>query len=78
MAFERKAIGEPVPYEGSFIQVRHMGPDLLAEVDGIELAGFYIDSEAAVLAGTKYIDSQKKAAAETLEAARKAKRKSKR
>jgi len=43
-------------YRGSTIEARFMGPDLLALVDGVELANFYLNAEAAKAAGLRYVD----------------------
>ncbi len=43
-------------YKGHEIEVRRMGPDLLAYVDNVELPGFYIDTQAAVRGCTQYIN----------------------
>ena len=56
MSFVRPLIGEPVKHKGRTIEVRHMGPDLLCEVDGVDLGAFYLNSEAAVAGGRRYID----------------------
>lgn len=64
MSIERKVIGEPRKYRGRTITVRHMGPDLLCEIDSIELSGFFIDVKSAVAGGERYIDAQIKAAEE--------------
>jgi len=61
MALERKVIGDPISYLGSQIVARFVGPDLLSEVDGTELGGFYMDLEAARAAGKRHIDAQIKA-----------------
>jgi len=53
---QRPTIGEPVEYRGKKIEVRHMGPDLLAYVDGEELPNFYVDADSARAAGRRYID----------------------
>lgn len=58
MAIERKKVGKTERYEGSDIDVRFMGPDLLAIVDGVELPNFYLTPEAARAAGRRYVDEQ--------------------
>lgn len=58
----RKLIGEPVTYLGRKIEVRHMGPDLLCYVDGIDMDCFYLTSEAAIAGGKRYIDAVVRAA----------------
>jgi hypothetical protein len=51
-------------YEGRTIQARYMGPDLLCFVDGVELGSFYIDAQAAIDGGQRFIDAEMKAAKE--------------
>lgn len=53
----RPLIGQPVDYLGRKIEVRHMGPDLLCEVDGVDLGSFYLTSEAAIAGGQRYVDA---------------------
>lgn len=55
----RRVISTDV-YEGSRIESRYMGPDLLAYVEGVELAGFYIDAGAARRACARYVDAKLK------------------
>ena len=43
---KRKLIATDV-YEGRCVEVRYMGPDLLAYVEDIELAGFYLNTQGA-------------------------------
>jgi len=57
---ERKTIGETEHYKGHEIEVRYMGPDLLAYVDGQEVGNFYLTAEYARAAGRRYIDQQEK------------------
>lgn len=59
MAVERKIVGKS-EYKGSEITVRHMGPDLLAYVDGAELSGFFLNTAAAIAGGERYIDQMLK------------------
>lgn len=61
MAIERKAVGAPLQHRGSVIQARHMGPDLLVEVDGETLPNFYLDPTSAHKAGVRYVDDRIKA-----------------
>ena len=61
MALERKIVGKPEKYRGRTITIRYMGPDLLCEVDGIELSGFFVDVEAARSGGQRYVDAEIKA-----------------
>jgi hypothetical protein len=51
-------------YQGRTIEARWMGPDLLCFVNGTELGSFYIDAQAAIDAGSRYIDADIKAAAD--------------
>lgn len=53
---ERPLIGEPHQYRGCTIEVRHMGPDLLAYVDGIEIPHFYLTQWFAREAGERFVD----------------------
>lgn len=53
---QRQRIGDPVEYRDHRIEVAHMGPDLLALVDGEELPNFYIDAESARNAARRHID----------------------
>lgn len=52
----RKQIGDTMEYGGHRIVARHLGPDLLCEVDGVELPNFYENVNAVRIAGEKYID----------------------
>jgi hypothetical protein len=69
VAFERKQVGDAERYHGRRLHASFMGPDLLANVDGVELPAFYLSVEAAI-AGRRYVDDQvreeaKKAAKES-------------
>lgn len=59
MSIQRKVVST-AEYRGSHITVRHMGPDLLSYVDGVELSGFFISTAAAIGGGERYIDQQLK------------------
>jgi hypothetical protein len=53
-------------YEGRTLEARFMGPDLLGYCvpqgqDPVELAGFFIDAQAAIDAGKRFVDAQIKA-----------------
>lgn len=61
MSFERKQVGETETYKGHEIKVRYIGPDLLGEVDGLEMPNFYLNAEAARNACKNYIDETIKA-----------------
>jgi len=50
-------------YLGRSLEARYLGPDLLAFVNGIELASFYIDAQSAIDAGVRYVDEEEKAKA---------------
>lgn len=45
-------------YEDRTLEVRHMGPDVLGFVNGIELSGFFIDVSAAIAGGQRYVDAE--------------------
>jgi hypothetical protein len=49
-------------YHGRTIEARRMGPDLLCYVDGSELGSFYIDAQAAIAGGQRFVDADRKAA----------------
>lgn len=51
-------------YQGRTLQARYMGPDLLSYCNGNEMPGFYIDVEAALRAGRKFVDAEEKLAQE--------------
>lgn len=53
-------------YHDRTIEARYMGPDLLCYVDGSELGSFYIDAQAAIEGGQRFIDADLKAAADTV------------
>lgn len=57
MVVERKLV-KSENYHKHILQARHMGPDLLGFVDGMELSNFFVDVEAALSAGRRYIDNQ--------------------
>jgi histidinol-phosphate/aromatic aminotransferase/cobyric acid decarboxylase-like protein len=70
VAFERKQVGDAERYHGRRLHASFMGPDLLANVNGVELPAFYLTVEAAIAAGRRYVDDQvreeaKKAAKES-------------
>ncbi len=62
MAFTRKQVGDAERYQGRRLMARFAGPDLLAYVDDIELAGFYINVESALQAGRRHVDAEIKEA----------------
>lgn len=41
--------------------IGHVGPDVIAEVDGVELGAFYMDVADAHAAVNRHIDAQEKA-----------------
>lgn len=47
------------------VLIGHIGPDLIAEVDGVELGAFYMDSADAHAGINRHIDAQEKAAKES-------------
>lgn len=57
---KRDQIGETLNHKGSKVTVHHVGPDVIAAVDGKELPNFYLNAEAARKAGMKYIDEIQK------------------
>jgi hypothetical protein len=61
MTIERQQVGATEFYGGRGITVRLMGPDFLCYVDKVELSNFFISPGAAVSAGQKYIDDERKA-----------------
>lgn len=74
MAFERKPLGLPYVYQGRSIVLRIMQPDLIAEVDGIQVGQFWRDFEAGLAAGKRHVDEEVKEE-EKLKAAKAARRK---
>lgn len=48
-------------YQGRTLEARYMGPDLLAFVEGAELGSFYIDAQAAIEGGQRFVDADIKA-----------------
>ena len=52
-------------YRGHTLEARFMGPDLGVFVDGVDLNSFYIDANAAMDGGRRYVDAQLKAREET-------------
>ena len=59
MSVQRKILSEH-KYKGRTITTRHMGPDCLSEVDGVELANFYLNPAAGRAAGERYVDQLEK------------------
>lgn len=61
MALERKLV-KAEPYQGRVLEARHMGPDLLGFVtqgkSSIELPGFFVDVEAALAGGRRFVDAE--------------------
>jgi hypothetical protein len=62
MALERKLVKKE-EFHGRRLEARHMGPDLLGYVDGVELSGFFIDVEAALSGGRRFVEEEEKEAA---------------
>jgi hypothetical protein len=58
MSIKRKQVGDAERHHGRRLHASFMGPDLLANVDGIELPAFYLSVEAAIAAGRRYVDDQ--------------------
>lgn len=69
--FQRPQVGDAERYQGRRLVARYMGPDLLGYVDGVQLSGFYLDVEAALRAGRRYVDEQIKEEKKKAEAASK-------
>jgi hypothetical protein len=55
---KRRQVGDAERYHGRRLHAAHMGPDLLSYVDDVELGGFYLNVEAALAAGRRYVDGQ--------------------
>jgi hypothetical protein len=53
----RPLIGQPEMYLGRKIEVRHVGPDVLCEVDGVDLGSFFLNQPAAIEGGKRYVDA---------------------
>lgn len=60
MGVKRKLIRSE-PYQDRTLEARYLGPDLLAFVDGVELGSFYIDAQAAIDGGKRFVDADAKA-----------------
>lgn len=58
MAVARKQVGEMFMYRGYEIRARFLGPDLLCEVDGDPLPGFYTSVAGVHKAGARYVDDK--------------------
>lgn len=58
---KRKQVGAAEMYLGRSLTALYVGPDLIAFVDKIELSGFYINRESALIAGRKHVDAEIKA-----------------
>lgn len=57
MAIERKEVGR-IEYKGRVIRALYLGPDLLGEVDGVEMGNFYVDTEAVYRVAKRDIDKE--------------------
>ena len=55
---KRKQVGDAERYHGRRLHASYLGPDLLANVDDIELPTFFLTVEAALGAARKYVDEQ--------------------
>lgn len=55
---KRRQVGDAERYHGRRLSAHFLGPDLLGYVDDIELSGFYLNVEAALAAGRRYVDDQ--------------------
>ena len=60
MTIQRKLVRSET-YEGRTLEARHMGPDLLGFVNGVELSGFFVDARAAIDGGKRFVDAEIKA-----------------
>ncbi len=60
MSVTRKLIRSEA-YQGRTLEARYMGPDLLCFVNGTELGSFYIDAQAAIEGGQRFVDADIKA-----------------
>ena len=60
---KRRQVGDAERYHGRRLHASYLGPDLLANVDDIELPTFFMTVEAALSAARKYVDEQLKEAA---------------
>lgn len=60
---KRKQVGDAERYHGRRLYASYLGPDLLANVDDIELPTFFLTVESALSAARKYVDEQIKEAA---------------
>lgn len=63
MPLTRKIIAQTT-YKEHTLEARYMGPDLLSYVNGMELANFYVNTQAAFEAGQRHVDYELKAAKE--------------
>ena len=59
---KRKQVGDAERYHGRRLFATYLGPDLLANVNDIELPTFFLTVEAALSAALKYVDEQIKEA----------------
>lgn len=58
---KRRQCGDTITHHGQKIRALFVGPDLLAVVDDVELANFYLTIEAAHVADRTYVDQQRAA-----------------
>lgn len=55
---KRKQIGDAERYHGRRLFATYVGPDLLANVNDIELPTFFLTVEAALVGARKFVDDQ--------------------
>ncbi len=61
MSITRPIVGTPEKYHDHLIAAFFVGPDLIVQVDGMEIPNFYLTAEAARAAGKRYVDDKHKA-----------------
>lgn len=57
---KRPIIGGTEYYRGHAIEALHVGPDLVATVDGDEIPNFFTDSESARKKAREFVDELEK------------------
>lgn len=53
---KRRQVGDAERYHGRKLFATYVGPDLLANVDDIELPTFFLTVETALIAARKYVE----------------------
>lgn len=56
MTIERAKVRPTEHYRGSDVDVVFLGPDLLCQVNGQQIGGYWLNAEAASANGRRYID----------------------